>query len=235
MKNSLLDLHRVKAIFFDAGGTLFRPHPSVGKVYAEVARRYGLFLDAEELEAAFHRVWNNRDSYTPPSAKREEKGWWKILVHELFSAFGEIKDFDAFFEELYDRFASPGTWRLFSDTLPALEALKKKGKILGIVSNWDDRLFGICEGLGVRPYFDFILASAVVGMHKPDPKIFREALKQAAVRPQEAIHVGDSLEDDILGARQAGIQAIFLDRKGNRSSEVPTIPTLQFLCCEIEN
>ncbi len=228
-------LSEIKAFFFDAGGTLFRPHPSVGEVYAEVASRYGLSLDPEELELAFHGVWHKKDSYTRPSVKREEKSWWKLLVHELFSGFGKMHNFDAFFDELYDRFARPETWRLFPDTLPTLEALKKKGKILGVVSNWDDRLFGICEGLGVSPYFDFILASAVVGAPKPDAKIFKEALKRSAVRPQEALHVGDSLEDDVLGAERVGIHGIFLDRKGARKADTFTISTLQFLCLPSEN
>lgn len=238
MRQNLPKLSSIKAFFFDAGGTLFQPYPSVGEIYAEVARRYGLAADPQTLETLFHTTWEKRDglaSLAGRSGQKEERVWWRSLVHEVFSQLGAIENFEAFFDELYDRFARPEAWRLFPDTLPLLQELKKRGKVLGVVSNWDSRLFGLCEGLGLRPYFDFILASAVVGCAKPNPKIFQEALKQARVLPEEALHVGDSLEDDVGGAREAGIQAVFLDRKGNRSSEAPTISALQFLTGLFEN
>jgi len=242
VKQSLPDLSEIKAFFFDAGGTLFRPYPSVGEIYAEVARRHGVTSDPQELETLFHRTWEKHDGLASlarrsgqRSGQKEEREWWRSLVGEVFSQFGRMENFEAFFDELYDRFASPGAWRLFDDTLPLLQELKRRGRILGIVSNWDSRLFGLCEGLGLSPYLDFILASAVVGFAKPNPRIFQEALRRARVRPEEALHVGDSLEDDVWGAREAGIQAIFLDRKGNRSSQVPTISALQFLTGLFEN
>ena len=232
------DFSRVRAVFFDAGGTLFRPFPSVGEIYSEVAGRHGLVARPSALEEIFHKEWIRRDGLaglTGHTSEKVEKKWWRELVWEVFSSFGPVDDFEAFFEELYDRFARAESWRLFSDTLPVLQALKKRGKILGIVSNWDSRLFGLSEGLGLRPYLDFILASAVVGAAKPHPKIFEEALKKADVRPHEAIHVGDSLEDDVKGAEGAGIRAVFLDRKGIRSSQTPTISELQFLCGMFED
>ena len=232
-KKTSSDFSAIRAVFFDAGGTLFQPYPSVGEIYSEVAGRYGLKADPHQMEQVFHRAWEERDglaSLSNRSGEKEERFWWKALVAEVFSRFGKIRDFDAFFEELYDRFASAASWRLFPDALEVLRKLKEKGKIVGIVSNWDSRLFGICDGLGLRPYIDFILASAVIGAAKPHPKIFQEALKQARVSAHEALHVGDSLEDDVRGAEGAGIRAVFLSRKGNRTSEVPTISALQFLC-----
>lgn len=232
------DYSRVRAVFFDAGGTLFRPFPSVGEIYSEVAKRHGLAVESSALEEIFHKEWVRRDGLaglTNHSGGKVERKWWRDLVWEVFSSFGPIDDFEAFFEELYDRFARPESWRLFPDTLPVLQALKKRGKILGIVSNWDSRLFGLCEGLGLKPYLDFILASAVVGAAKPHPKIFKEALERAGVKPPEALHVGDSLEDDVKGAEGAGIHAVFLDRKGVRSSQAPAISELQFLCRMFED
>jgi putative hydrolase of the HAD superfamily len=221
---------KIKAVFFDAGGTLFRPYPSVGEVYSEVARAHGLETDPAKLESIFHSLWEKRDglaSLASHSSEKEEKNWWHSLVWEVFSSLGTVENFDAFFDELYDRFASPETWCLFEDALPALREMKKSKKIVGIVSNWDSRLFRICKGLGLEPYLDFILASAVVGAAKPSPKIFQEALRRAGVQPEEAIHVGDSLEDDIRGAEQAGIRAVFLDRQGTRTSQTLKISTLQ--------
>ena len=226
-----IDFAGVKAVFFDAGGTLFKPYPSVGEIYAEVAGRHGLKAPAHELESLFHETWKARDglaSLSGHSGEKEERKWWYALVHEVFSKIGSVTDFELFFEELYDLFARPEVWRLFPDVLPALLELKKRGKIVGIISNWDSRLFGICEGLGLAAHLDFILASAVVGAAKPHPKIFEEALRKAQVLPKEAVHVGDSLTDDVWGAEQAGIQGILIDRSGLRPSQVPTITQLQF-------
>ncbi len=225
--------NKIRAVFFDAGGTLFQPYPSVGEIYHEVARDFGLVADPHALETAFHAAWEARDglaSLASHSGEKEERKWWRTLVGEVFSEFGKIERFEDFFEALYDRFASAVAWRLFPDALPTLQRLKKEEKIVGIVSNWDSRLFGICEGLGLGPYVDFIVASAVTGVAKPSPKIFQEALKKARIPADAVLHVGDSLEDDVYGAKRVGIHALFLDRKGRRPShEVPTIPNLEAL------
>ena len=228
----------IKAVFFDAGGTLFQPHPSIGEIYAEVAGRHGLVIEPLHIEARFHTHWEKRDglaSLTNHSTPQVEREWWQSLVYDVFSEVGRFENFDGFFEELYDRFAGAGSWRLYPDALPILEKLKKKGKILGIVSNWDSRLLGICEGLGLTSCLDFILASAVVGVAKPHPDIFKEALRRAGVLPEEALHIGDSLKDDVWGAQQAGIPAIFVDRKGTRPSQTPSISSLQFLSGLFDN
>lgn len=205
-----------KAIFFDAGGTLFHPYPSVGQIYQEVARRYDCEADAHFLETAFHEAWLKRDglaAFVSHSSEKIEKKWWRDLVHEVFSLVGGVKEFEAFFEELYDLFANPHVWRLYPETLAVLKALKKKRKCLGIISNWDSRLFKLCDGLGISDYLDFVLASAVFGASKPNFRIFQEALFRARVSPEEAVHVGDSLEDDVRGAQSAGMRAILIDRK----------------------
>ena len=204
-----------KAIFFDAGGTLFHPYPSVGQIYQEVARRYGCVANAQFLQKTFHDLWHKKDglgSLVSHSNEKVEKQWWRELVQEVFSGIEGVTDFDAFFEELYDVFARPEVWHLYPETIEVLQELKKRRKCVGIVSNWDSRLFKLCEGLGLDGYFDFVLASAVFGAAKPSPRIFQEALRRAGVKPREAIHIGDSLEDDIRGAEAVGIQSILIDR-----------------------
>jgi putative hydrolase of the HAD superfamily len=154
------------------------------------------------------------------SNEKIERQWWHSLVRDVFSHVGEIRDFEAFFEELYDLFASPSAWHLYPETLEVLKDLKeKKGYIVGIISNWDSRLFKLCEGLGLNPCLDFILASAVFGTAKPGPRIFEEALRKSGIKAKEAIHVGDSLEDDVQGAQNVGIRAILIDRKSRK--EIP--------------
>ena len=219
----------LKAIFFDAGGTLFRVHPSVGRVYARVAKSYGARVDSVKLEKIFRDEFNHRDGITSLGVHTTEKGeklWWRCLVHDVFQKVGGVPRFDEFFEELYELFARPEVWRLYPEVKGMLGRLKGEGFVLGIVSNWDSRLLILTKRLGVEPYFDFVLASALVGSAKPNPGIFQEALKRACVSAEQAIHVGDSFKDDYRGASAAGIRSILLNRDGTRKIGIRVIRSL---------
>lgn len=227
-----------KAIFFDAGGTLFRPYPSVGSVYSEVAKRYSLFATPEDINTMFREEWKIRSKFSDcnfDTSEEKEKKWWHGLVHGVFSrinnnnGFVHTAKFEEFFNELYDTFAGPEVWRIFPDVIPVLEKLKNRKIILGIVSNWDSRLLGLCSSMGLENYFSFILASGVVGTLKPGPGIFNKALEKSGVNAQSSLHVGDSLEDDIAGARNVGIDAVLIDRSGASHDGVTSISSLEEL------
>lgn len=223
-----------KAVFFDAGGTLLHPYPSVGEIYANVAQHYGCNVAALKLEMLFKQAWLRRDGLTTLHAHTNEKierDWWRHLVFEVFTEAGGVERFEEFFTELYDVFARPEAWRLYPGTLEVLAELKSRGVRMGVISNWDSRLFAIFDGTGLAQYFEFVLASAVFGASKPSPLIFQEALKRAGVKPEEAVHIGDSYEDDIKGARNAGLGAILIERHRElRTLEnIPTIHDLKEL------
>lgn len=204
-------------ICFDAGGTLLAPYPSVGIIYSQVALRHGCHADPHAIEVRFHEVWQKADALAhlvSHSSEKVEKEWWHRLVKEVFISFGGGPgNFDVFFEELYELFARPECWRLFPESVEVLESLKARGKKLCVISNWDSRLLKLCDGLGISQYFDFILISAVFGASKPSRRIFDEAMSRFGVHPSRAVHVGDSLEDDVRGARSAGLEAVFIDRR----------------------
>lgn len=236
---------RFKAVFFDAGGTLFKPHPSVGEIYSEVAARYGCEVNAGLIESQFREEWTRRDRNPslsgPPlptlpdvavgtgRSGQEERQWWYDLVKDVFSKFGGVNNYESFFSELYDIFARPEYWQIFPEVEEVIRGLKEEGLVLGVVSNWDSRLIPLCEKLGLGRFFNFVLASGLVGSSKPDIGIFQEALKRSGVEPREALHVGDSLKDDVEGPMKLGIQAILVDRSGQRKYPVPTIRSLSEL------
>lgn len=205
---------RINTVFFDAGGTLFRPWPSVGEVYARVARKHGVDVDPTLVEKAFHSRWHLRNGQAPlvQTSEKIERDWWYRFVQEVFDGTGSFRDFDGFFTELYDLFAQADCWRLFEDTVPALEALKTHGYRLAIISNWDHRLFSIVPQLGLGDYFEVVIASSAVGISKPGRGIFEEALKRMSVPAEACAHVGDSLSDDYEGARSAGLKPVLIDR-----------------------
>lgn len=210
-----------KAVLLDAGGTIFRPYPSIGHYYSAVAAKYGCRAPEKDIEAAFHRVWRDHDRIGDLKShlnEKNEKEFWRKVVTEAFRGFGTFTSFDDFFNELHDLFARPEVWKFFPESEEVLEALKEKGYILCLVSNWDTRLVKLCQGLGLDRFMDYYVISAVFGIAKPDPRIFQEALRLSGVGAEEAVHVGDSLEDDIHGARRAGIKAIWLDRSGRHAT-----------------
>ncbi|HMU75129.1 MAG TPA: HAD-IA family hydrolase [Elusimicrobiota bacterium] len=217
----------VRAVFFDAGNTLLRAHPSVGHIYTRAARRHGLRLPVAWVEERFQAAWRDRHRHALPKNDNAEKLWWRKMVRRVFGARFAPRAFDTFFNDLYGRFAHPRHWRLFDDALPTLRALRRRGFRLGIVSNWDSRLVTLSEKIGLTREVEFLLVSSLEGVAKPDPTIFERALARAGVAPHEALHVGDSLREDYLGARAAGLSALLLERHGPGPQGISTIRSLE--------
>ena len=189
-------------------------------------------VDAKQVEKTFHDQWHKRDwmtSLAGLTSEKIEREWWYALVRDVFGNLGEFDDFDAFFHELYDLFARAECWRLFDDTVPVLQELSRRGLRLGIISNWDHRLFSIVEQLGLASYFEQVTASSSIGSAKPGKKIFEAALLAMKASPEESLHVGDSLGDDFHGASRAGLSAVLLDRHGKAYNNVTRIKTLHYL------
>ena len=103
----------------------------------------------------------------------------------------------------------------YPDAEPALRGLRERGMRLLAVSNWDCSLSAVLEGCGLGELLDGVVTSAEVGASKPDPAIFRAALERAGSEPDQALHVGDTPEEDLAGARAAGIRALLIDRSGD--------------------
>jgi putative hydrolase of the HAD superfamily len=97
-----------------------------------------------------------------------------------------------------------------------------------VVSNWDISLHDLLARLGIAPLLDGIVTSAQLGSRKPDPAIFVRGLELAGVRPAEAIHVGDSLDEDVAGARAAAIEPVLIRRDGS-SPGPPGVRTIASL------
>ncbi len=225
MKNRSDSEATVQAVFFDAGNTLLRATPSVADIYRDTARRYGTEASRYDIEQSFKREWQRaRESgafmrEAAGDGQLMEKAWWKEFVRRVFAGFPPISDFDGFFDELYDIFARPRTWELFPDVPAVLDALEGRVR-LGVISNWDSRLEGILEGLGIKDYFSEIVISSLVEIEKPDRKIFRLASDRIGVPLEHCAHIGDDPTLDYHGALDSGMTAFLIDRDGreNRSN-----------------
>lgn len=229
----------IRVVFFDAADTLFHVNGSVAEIYLQHAVAFGFQETPDSLASikqAFSRAFRDAPppifaATEPSQIKQSERLWWFDIVHNVFYRVGMFDRFDDFFERVFEVFEDPGSWKLFPETLPTLTRLREEGMELGIISNFDSRLFTVMRGLGIAQAFDTVTISSLAQAAKPAPKIFQLALNKHAVDPDEALHVGDSLRDDVEGATKVGLQAVLLDRQGKHVTQagVRAIRTLDEL------
>ncbi|HEX4122411.1 MAG TPA: HAD-IA family hydrolase [Verrucomicrobiae bacterium] len=213
----LVDWSAIRAVTFDVGGTLIEPWPSVGHIYAEIAKRHGINVAAEKLERQFATAWKAKKNFGYSMAE------WSDLVTQSFAEVTPPPG-DALFSDLYREFASATAWRIFDDVVPCLRSLKGRGLKLGIISNWDDRLRPLLGALELEKYFDAVLVSSEVRHHKPDSRLFEAAAARLGEPAETILHIGDSAGEDLQGARGAGFKALLLRRSGAGAGD--TISTL---------
>jgi putative hydrolase of the HAD superfamily len=209
----------IKAIFFDAVGTLFHLTTSVGDHYAVVADEIGLKLDPAALDRAFFAAWKKMPPRAAIDGPREndDKDWWRELVDLLLNnvapSLNEL-DRDNFFEIAYEHFAEAGVWEAYPEVVEVLEKLEPRFE-LAVVSNFDGRLRMILEHLGISKFFKHVFVSSEIGADKPDPEIFRRALKFVGFEPNQVLHAGDDPKRDWKGASEAGLLIFELNRSEN--------------------
>lgn len=212
------DNNQIKAVFFDAADTLFSIKGGVGYVYWSVAKKYGANSSPEKIEKAFGKAFKSAppltfSGMTPAERKVSEKGWWFRVVKNVFTEVGMFNNFEDYFDELFETFKT-SAWELFPETKEVLSTIKNRGFKLGIISNFDTRVYDVCTDLGIIDYFDNFVISSEAGFAKPSSEIFNTALKKIGVSATQSLHIGDSLELDFHGARSVGINALLLDKKG---------------------
>jgi len=201
---------KVRALFFDVGGTLIHPYPSVGAVYASVADRHGICTPADELEQAFRQSWA---ALKGPGLTVSSKEWWRQVV---FRTLGQKNE--PCFEELFNTFARPESWQLFPEAEDTLREARTRGLHVGLISNWDERLRPLLDVMGLTHYFDSITISCEVGVEKPSAEIFLAALQAANVYADEAVHIGDNESEDVHGAEGVGMRAVLLNRREHEAT-----------------
>jgi putative hydrolase of the HAD superfamily len=209
----------INAIFFDAVGTLFHLSGTVGHHYALVGSEVGLTLDADELDAAFYSAWKKMPRRAAIAGPREndDKGWWRELVDLVLAQVApSLSEFDRdnFFEIAYEHFAESGVWELYPEVPGVLDQLQPRFQ-LAVISNFDGRLRHILQHLGISKFFAHIFISSEIGADKPDPEIFRRALRLVDLKPHEILHVGDDPKRDWEAATAVGLLIFRLDRPRN--------------------
>src|SRR5262245_33626995 len=207
----------LRALLLDVGNTLVRETPSRFAIYAEAARARGLAVDAGAMRALMSRA-HRELPLVVEGGYRYSDAWFRAFIARIFGgALGlppaAVEEIAA---ELFERFESPATFRVLPGARELLALARERGLVLGVVSNWSARLPRVLAALELESAFDFVICSALEGLEKPDPAIFRAALVRARARAEETVHAGDDWRLDVEGARAAGIEAVLVDHDGER-------------------
>jgi putative hydrolase of the HAD superfamily len=207
---------RIRAILFDAGGTLIYPARPVGETYAKFAKKHGFKLAAETTTTAFRAAMKSGSPRKPGGVPNngDDRVWWKEVVKNSLSghAFAESPRFEEFFEEVYLYYAEPEAWGVYPEVVEVLETIRDFPVDLAVLSNWDARLHSVLDGHGLGEYFSRRFISAELGWEKPDAAIYRHVGESLRLPAGSLLSVGDDRANDVDAPKKAGWRAVHIDR-----------------------
>jgi len=213
----------LKAVLFDVDFTLARPGPELGpEGYVRVGERHGLTLDPDRYDDA--RDAALVDLRRHPELEHDDEIWFRFTERIVRGMGGDADTAYACAVEITRGWERHENFELYDDAPPVLAALRRAGLRIGLVSNSarDVREFALHHDLEI----DAGISSFHHGRTKPHASIFRAVLDLLEVEPAEAVMVGDTLADDIEGARALGMRAILLDRDGRHPDVRPRLESL---------
>lgn len=209
----------IRLVTFDAAGTLIEQRLDPGALAARIVREHGGSVSDQAGSQAYfelqERFREEREIAERLQDRSRIRAVWLAMVEKWTKVVGEgpLPAAELLDEFIHRSFSGEGhAFALFEDVLPTLDELDSMGIVAGVISNWDHTLHLTLERLGVSDRFAFAIASLEFGAEKPDPRIFHHALERGGFAAGDALHVGDSLEDDYEGALGAGLHAVLLDR-----------------------
>ncbi len=224
---------QVKTVFFDLGGTLVVMRRDI--VIRKILKEEGYDVPIKKIHEAYYLTeasWLKKYGMKIMNEEQAAKAYSELNM-SILSKLGlgikeeELNRLKKIVSERYVEVESSIPPRLYPDSIPALKALRKEGYRIGIISNAPPSTAESVRKLGLDKFADPILISGIVGLTKPNPELFRLALKLSSSNPEEAVHVGDVYEADVVGARSAGMKAVLIDR--DERFEDPDCPKIRKL------
>ena len=205
-----------QGLLLDAMGTLIGLKQPVGRTYVRLAQAHGLDLDPERVERCFGQAYRSAPPLAFPGLAgaelhQAERAWWTERIHQSLKGAGAQTIPPALAPDLFHHYADGAAWQVYPEVASHLRKWHGLGLKLAVVSNFDSRLPGLLEQLGLAPWFGAVVVSSSAGSAKPDPAPFRLALSQLHLAAHQAWHVGDSPED-LAGATAAGLPCILVRR-----------------------
>lgn len=210
---------RYKCIAFDAVGTLIHPTPPPGEVYFTVGRRFGSRLSSNDIARRFKQAFGDSEradfaggtGLRLATSEAIEKNRWRQIVAAVLD---DVSDKAGCFAELFAHFANPKSWSCFEDVPAVLAELKAAGYRMAIASNFDSRLHAVSDGFAALKSINLRVISSEIGCRKPGRQFFERLVARAGCPAEEVLMVGDDPINDLEGARQAGLGAVLVNRRG---------------------
>jgi putative hydrolase of the HAD superfamily len=209
----------IRVISFDVGFTLLEPAPSFGGILSKLAACRGYdcdpdmltlrFFDAHHKYAKLSRI-EGKGMY---ACEERSKHWWDKITIKAYGRLINSDDAQPLADQCYNELSKGTSWKLYPDVLPALRELSAGGYRLIVLSNWDSRLPGILEELGIAGFFQSVYYSTSVEFEKPDEPFFRYMLEDLQIPANSVLHIGDNLIDDLDGASRMGMHGMVVKRK----------------------
>ena len=227
----------IKAVFFDWFNTLARYEPPREVLQSQALQGFGIHIPPDKIMPALliaDKEFFKENTISPirkRSPEEQAKLYTRYQAMILTEAGVDVSHEPDMVTKIMKKvreLAKGMHFVLFDDVLSTMQSLKEQSLILGLLTNLDRDVDSICRGLGLEPYFDFIVTSGQVDADKPQPPIFLAALEKAGVDASQAIHIGDQYIIDVVGARGVGINPILLDRY-NSSPEITDCPRITSL------
>jgi putative hydrolase of the HAD superfamily len=205
----------LRAVLFDAYGTVLLPEPTMAAAYTTVGRQFGSVLDEAEVRTRFRRASDAEDAIDVDVHRgrtgepRERLRWLRIVIH----VFSELEQPKPLFNALWDYFGAAENWRVLPGVAEAWEAIEGRDLTIGVASNFDRRLEGICRSLAPLDRTPHVFASSQLGWRKPTVEFFRAIENRLQLRPEQLLLVGDDLENDYRAARSAGWNTVLVGKE----------------------
>lgn len=209
----------LKAVFFDFFNTLVYFDPPREKHFADCAAMCGVNVSPEAVAAALPDAdaWWRSENLRSAISQRDQESKFEAYrgygLRILRDAAGSVTPEQAL-NMLAKAFSIGFNFRNYPDSLPTLQGIQERGLPMGLISNIGEDIDSYLNKAGFDGFFQYKVTSFEAGYDKPNPEIFLLALQKAGVKADEALYVGDQYDQDVIGARAAGIKPILIDRDG---------------------
>jgi putative hydrolase of the HAD superfamily len=222
-----------KAVFFDLYFTLVKYQPSQEEIEAGMLHKLGIEASPEVLREPLARA--NETIYLAlvkrplrQRSKEETMALYAEYHRNILKGASIEAGENVIMSLLSGMLQAKMKLVLFEDALPAIDDLKKRGLVVGLISNIERDMSGALDELGLARRLDVVVTSLDAGANKPQPEIFLYAVRRASLTPGQSIYVGDQYQVDVVGARNAGMKGILLDRDGAHAdiTDCPRIKSL---------
>jgi putative hydrolase of the HAD superfamily len=195
-------MRALKAITLDLVGTLLSPYPSVGVVYAEAAKKCGVKISEKLINEQFPSAFKSVSSKLKPEAF-----WREVVIRSLGDELPFEKR-DEVAKKCWDAFASAKSWKLAPGAISSLTALRFLGLKVCVLSNTDSRMHQVITEMGLNKFFDAVFLTDEIGHRKPSAGAFHHVARVLQLPVNQLAHIGDSPDEDGIGARDAGVLGI---------------------------